>query len=588
MPVLLRRAVALLAVGAMSAPALSAQRNAPSTYAITNAKLVPVSAPVIANGTIVIRDGLIVALGANVAVPADARVIDGTGLTVYPGLFDAFGSIGLASAAAGGGGGRGGGAAALAALAAPAAPSRGGNGSTADQPRGVEPELSAAEQVKLDDDALDGPRSAGIATALTAPSNGIFQGQSALINLGGASAAAMIVRPNVAQHIGFSSGRGFGGGGGYPGSLMGVFAVLRQELLDAQRYRDLKAAYAKNPKNMQRVEFDPSLESLLPALAGQQPVVMIANSQREIERALDLAKEFGLRVMIAGGSEAHLLAGRLKAENVPVLLSINFPRRTAAPSPDAEPEPIRLLRERVEAPKSAARLAAAGVKFAFQSGGLTTWSEFDANIQRAVEGGLSSEQAIKALTWQPAELFGVSDRLGSLEVGKIANLTVTKGDLTEKAARITQLFVDGRPIALHPPAAAAGAGGFGGGRAGGPPAATPPDVSGTFTVTVSDDGVDGTVTFTLRQDGARLVGAVQGAWGAGIVNDGAVGADGQFRFRATVALRGGTEEALFSGRMVGDAIAGSFEVVGHDDGRFAGTRAARAAQASTANRESPQ
>ncbi|CAN5267158.1 amidohydrolase family protein [soil metagenome] len=468
----LSRAAALLAVVVLSAPTLAAQRNAPSTYAITNAKLVPVSAPAIEKGTIVIRDGLIAAIGANVAVPADARVIDGTGLTVYPGLFDAFGSIGIASAAPAGGGGRGGGgaAAALAALATPT-PSRSGNGSTVDQPRGVEPELSAAELVKLDEDALDGPRSAGIATALTVSSAGIFQGQSALINLSGSSAAAMIVKPNVAQTIGFSSGRGFGGG--YPGSLMGVFAVLRQELLDAQRYRELKAAYAKNPRNMQRVEFDPSHEALLPALAGQQPVVMIANSEREIERALDLGKEFGLKVIIAGGSEAYLVASRLKAENVPVLLSINFPRRTVAPAADAEPEPLRTLRERVEAPKSAGRLAAAGVKFAFQSGGLTTWTDFDTNIQRAVEGGLSADQAIKAVTWSPAELFGVSDRLGSLEVGKIANLTVTKGDLTDKAARINSLYVDGRPVALHPATPAAGAGGFGG-RGGGAGAAAPP------------------------------------------------------------------------------------------------------------------
>lgn len=480
MSLLLRRAAALLVAGAVTAPALAAQRNAPSTWAITNAKLVPVSAPVIEKGTIVVRDGLIVALGANVALPADARVVDGTGLTVYPGLFDAFGTIGLAtaSAATGGRGGAGGATATLAALAAPAAPVRGGNGSTADQPRGVEPEVSAAEQVKLDDDALDGPRSAGIATALTVPAGGIFQGQSALINLAGSSAAAMIVRPNVAQHIAFSSGRGFGAGGGYPGSLMGVFAVLRQELIDAQRYKELKAAYAKNPKNMQRVEFDPSLESLLPALAGQQLVVMAANSQREIERALDLAREFGLKVMIAGGSEAYLMASRLKAENVPVLLSLNFPRRIAAPAADTDPEPLRVLRERVEAPKGAARLAAAGVKFAFQSGGLTTWSDFDANVQRAVEGGLPADQAIRAMTSSPAELFGVSDRLGSLEVGKIANLTVTKGDLTDKAVRINQLFVDGRPIALHPPTPAGAAGGNGGGRAGGPPAAaTPPRTS---------------------------------------------------------------------------------------------------------------
>ena len=477
MPVPLCRAAALLAGVALSASSLAAQRNAPSTYAITNAKLVPVSAPVIEKGTIVIRDGLIAALGANVAVPADARVVDGTGLTVYPGLFDAFGSIGIAAAAPAGGAGRGGGgaAAALAALAAPATTGRSGNGSTADQPRGVEPELSAAEQVKLDEDALDGPRSAGIASALTVSSAGIFQGSSALINLAGSSAAAMIVKPNVAQHITFSSGRGFGGG--YPGSLMGVFAVLRQELLDAQRYRELKAAYAKNAKNMQRVEFDPSHEALLPALAGQQPVIMVANSQREIERALDLGKEFGLKVIIAGGSESYLVANRLKAENVPVLLSINFPRRTVAPAADAEPETLHTLRERVEAPKTAGRLAAAGVKFAFQSGGLTTWTDFDTNIQRAVEGGLAPDQAIKAVTWAPAELFGVSDRLGSLEVGKIANLTVTKGDLTDKAAKINSLYVDGRPVALHPATPPAGAGGFGGRGAGAGAPATPTPAS---------------------------------------------------------------------------------------------------------------
>ena len=469
MPVLLRRAAALAAV-AVLAPPLAAQRNIPSTYAITNAKLVLVSGPTIPKGTIVVRDGLITAMGANVAAPADARVIDGTGLTVYPGLFDAYGSIGLGAAAAPGGaaaaaGGRRGGGAGAA--AAPAASPTNGSGNSADDPRGVEPQLSAAEEVKIDEDALDGPRSAGITTALAVPGGGIFQGQSALINLGGATPASMIVRSNIAQHVAFASGRGGGGGGGYPGSLMGVFAVLRQELLDAQRYRDLKAAYEKNPKNMVRPEFDPGLESLLPALAKQQPVVMVANSQREIERALDLAKEFGLKVMIAGGAEAPAVAARLKADNVPVLLSINFPRRTAAAAPDAEPETMRTLRDRVEYPKAAGKLAAAGVKFAFQSGGNTTWSDYEVNVQRAVDAGLSADQAIKALTWSPAEIFGVSDRLGSLEVGKIANLTVTKGDLGEKGVRVSQLFVDGRPITLRP---AAAPGGAGGGRAGGPPA----------------------------------------------------------------------------------------------------------------------
>jgi imidazolonepropionase-like amidohydrolase len=456
----IRRALPALAAIAVLAPPLAAQRQVPSTYAITNAKLFPVSAPTIEKGTIVLRDGLIVALGANVAVPADAQVIDGTGLTVYPGLFDSYGSIGLPSAAAGaGGGGRGAGAPAA---AAPAAPVRGGSGNSFNDPRGVDPELRAADQVRIDEEALDGPRSAGITTALTAPSTGVFPGQSALINLAGATTAAMVIKPAVAQHISFGSGgRGGGGGGGYPGSLMGVFAVIRQELLDAQRYRDIKAAYERNPRGMQRPEFDAALESLQPALAKQQPVIMVANTRREIDRAIELAKEFGLRLIIAGGSEAYLVADRLKAENVPVLLSINFPRRTAAPTPDADPEPTRVLRERVEMPKGPGRLAAAGVKFALQSGGITTWSEFSANVKRAVDAGLSADQAIRALTLQPAEIFGVSDRLGSLEAGKIANLTITKGEA------INQIFVDGKPVTLRPPTPAAG-----GGRAGG--AGTPP------------------------------------------------------------------------------------------------------------------
>ncbi|MEP6621994.1 MAG: amidohydrolase family protein [bacterium] len=575
MLVLLRRSAAVLGAVALVAPPLSAQRNAPSTYAITNAKLVPVSAAIIPKGTIVIRDGLIAAIGANVAIPADARIIDGTGLTVYPGLFDAYGSIGMAAPAAAGGG-RGGAAAALAAFAAPApaASGRAASGLTFDQPRGVDPELRAAELVRLDEEALDGPRSAGITTALTAPSAGVFQGQSALINLGGATSAAMIVKPNVAQHLSFGSGgRGGGGGGGYPGSLMGVFAVLRQELIDAQRYREFKTAYDKNPRSMQRVEFDPGLESLLPVLARTEPVVIVANTQREIERALDLAKEFNFKLIIAGGSEAHLLAGRLKADNVPVLFSINFPRRTAAPAADADPEPIRLLRERVEMPKGPGRLAAAGVKFALESGGMTNWAEFTTNVQRAVEAGLPADAAIKALTTTPAEFFGVSDRMGSLDVGKIANLTITKGDLTEKSTKVSQVFVDGRPITPRAPVAGAGGAGAGPQRPAANADASPPELTGTWTVAVSEDGKDRTVSFTLRQDGTRLIGALQGDWGTSDVN-GEVDADGQFRFRTIVTTRDGTEEALFSGRMVKDAIAGGFTILGHDLTEFTGTRMA--------------
>src|SRR2546425_5118799 len=156
------------------------------------------------------------------------------------------------------------------------------------------------------------------------------------------------------------------------------------------------------------------------------PVVMHADRQREIERALDLAEEFKLRAIIAGGADAATVADRLRERNVPVLLSLNLPKRMTAAAPEADPETLRTLRGRVEAQKTAAKLAAARVRFAFQSGALTNMGDFLANAAKAIENGVSRDDALRALTIRPAEIFGVADRLGSIETGKIANLTVTR------------------------------------------------------------------------------------------------------------------------------------------------------------------
>src|SRR4029079_18335483 len=135
------------------------------------------------------------------------------------------------------------------------------------------------------------------------------------------------------QNIGFTPLRT----GGYPNSLLGVFSSLRQMLLDAQHYRDEQALSARTARGMRRPEAARSLEALVPVVEGRQPVIMQASSQREIERALGLAKEFKLKAIVAGGSEAYLVADQLKAADVPVLFSLNFPHRTAAPSADADP-----------------------------------------------------------------------------------------------------------------------------------------------------------------------------------------------------------------------------------------------------------
>src|SRR5205085_5982798 len=176
--------------------------------------------------------------------------------------------------------------------------------------------------------------------------------------------------------------------------------------LDAERMREWNAVYAKNPRGVRRPDQDKSLQALWPALARELPVIMYADEQREIERALDLAQEFNLRAIIAGGAESWKVADRLAAAHVPVLLSLNFPKRTTAQVPEADPEPLRVLRERVDAPKTAGKLAAAHVRFAFQTGAMTNISDYLANAAKAVENGLPRDEALRALTINAAEILG--------------------------------------------------------------------------------------------------------------------------------------------------------------------------------------
>jgi len=533
--------------------ALAQQRpSAIDTYAITNAHIVPVAGPEIARGTVVIRDGLIVATGANVTAPADARIIDGAGLTVYPGLIDANTSLGVpAPAPSPRPAGAGAGGAALLLAQAQATPAISSPNSS--QPVGLQPEILAADVIRPGGDQLEAARNAGITSALTAPRDGIFIGQSAFINLAGDTPQQMIVRAPVALHVGFTPLRG----GGYPGSLLGVFSALRQTLLDAQRYRDAQAIYEKNPRGVRRPDQDKSLEALLPALARQMPVVLFADREREIHRALDLAQEFNLRAIIAGGGEAWKVADRLKAANVPVLLTLNFPKRTTANVPEADPETLRVLRDRVDAPKGAGKLAAAGVPFAFTSGGMTNMADFLNNATKAVENGLQKDEALRALTIRAAEILGVNNQVGTIENGKIANLTITRGDIFDKNRRITHVFIDGRPVDLRPVT----------------PTGAGANVAGAWNLRVRLGGrEEASVTLTLQQQGDRLQGSIAGDYGSAPIANASVGPAGDIKFTAPITIATQTTEATFNGTVSGNTMSGTVQFPGSDTGSFTGTR----------------
>ena len=539
---------AFAAIGMLWSGSVFAQSTA-----ITNARIVTVSGTTIERGTVVIRDGLIEAVGANVSAPADAQVFDGNGLTVYPGFIDSLSNLGLAPrptpAPGQGGPGGGGGGAAAAAAAAQAQPSN------SNYPAGLRPEYATIEDIRAGEAQFEAVRNAGFTTVLSTGRTGILTGQSVLINLAGDSVSEMTVKSPVAMHIAFATIPGR-----YPGSLLGTFSALRQMFNDAKRHDQLLKMYAENPRGMKRPADDKSLEALIPVVSGQMPVIFIANRENEITRALDLAKEYNLKAIIAGGQESGKLIARLKDQNVPVLLSMNFPKRTAAAAPDADPESMSTLRFRAEVPKVAGKLAAGGVKFAFQNGGAANISDFVAAAVKSTENGLSREAAIRAITLSPAEIFGVNDRMGSIEAGKIANLTVVRGDLFGQQKAVTHVFVDGKLFEPKAPEPGRGPGGRGAGpgTGGGANPSALPNVGGGYSINIAAPGQPLAGTLTLTQQGNQLTGTMVTELGTTTIRDGRVTQNG-FSFAGTVVFGGQSIDFTVQATITGNTFSGTVD-----------------------------
>jgi hypothetical protein len=433
--------------------------EAPSTVAIHNAKIVTVSGPVIAKGTVIVRNGLIEAVGENVAVPPDAWVVDGEGMTVYPGLIDALSTVGIpgAAAASGGRGGRG-----AATTATPAA------AQTASADRSWGPEdrpqttswLLAADELEAGDRRVETVRGSGITTAVTFPTRGIFAGQGSIIDLvSGEKPAEMVLVPAAGPYISLGAARGFGGGGGFPGSLMGIISYIRQLYLDADHYKLVKDAYAKDPRGMHRPEYDRALEGLL----ASKRILLPANQLVEIDRMLRFGAELKQPMIMYGLRDAYRpeAAELLKKANATVLLSLRWPTppvRTA--DSDDSTETLRTLQERDKAATAPAVLQKAGVKFALYSDGTDAPRDFQRAVKKAIDNGLSRDEALRALTLSPAEIYGIADRVGSIEKGKIANLVVTKGEIFDDRTQVVMVFVDGKKYTPEAPAT--------GGRGGAP------------------------------------------------------------------------------------------------------------------------
>jgi imidazolonepropionase-like amidohydrolase len=446
-----RNWIAFLAALLLSAIASSAQvttapkqgirENDPRLHALTNARIVTAPGKIIEKGTVLIRDGVIVEAGPDVKIPSDARVWDLAGKTIYPGFIDAYSRLGLPETLQ---------PEPLRADADEDDPNAKPKEVPRESAKGmhswnakVTPERKAADYLNLDKKSTRKLRDLGFASALVVPGRGIFRGSSALINLQDADVTTQVLAPSVAQHIAFDFYRR--DDGGYPNSLMGCIALIRQNYLDASWYQAAQDAYRKNPGTTERPEANASLAALAEQAQRKQPTVFEADDELELLRALRIADEFKLKPLLFGTGYEYRVRKALAATKTPVILPLDFPKTPEIERPEqALDYELDELQHWDRAPSNPARLAEAGIPIAFTAEKLEKpEKEFWSRLRLAVRRGLSKDAALAALTTTPAEMFGVADRLGTIAPGRIANLVIANGDLFSSEAKVLTTWVDG-------------------------------------------------------------------------------------------------------------------------------------------------
>ncbi|MGH7712572.1 MAG: amidohydrolase family protein [Gemmatimonadaceae bacterium] len=407
----------LLRVAALAAVSTSAQAQARAVV-IRNATLVPVTAPKIERGTIVLRNGRIEALGASVTAPNDATVVDGTGLFVYPGLIDSGTNLGLTEIGSVPG------------------------GEDTREIGDFNPQNIVLTAVNTHSELIPVTRIDGVTTAITNAEGGLVSGTAALIDLAGWTPEEMAVQKRAAIVVNFpSSGPqgfgGFGGGGGQQQrsaserreAMNRQVRQLYQFFEDAKAYADVRSRATGSAKPNANQKF----EAMIPFVRGELPVIVEAASPDQIRGAIQFADSLKLKIIIRGARDAWQVADTLAARKIPVIVG----PLTQAPAND---EPYDLVYA------NPGVLAAAGVQLAFQSSDASNSRTLPYHAALATAYGLNPDEALKALTINPARMFGIADRYGSLEVGKVANVFVTTGDPLDVRTHVRHVYIRGEAI----------------------------------------------------------------------------------------------------------------------------------------------
>ena len=452
---------------AIAFPAMAMAQNIPPSstalgtkadYALTNVRIVTAPGRVIERGTVVMRDGRIAAVGADVAVPAGAVRMDLTGHTVYPGLIDAATSVGLpsptrplpspaadANAGGRGGGGRG---------AAPPQSGRGvplGRGQPPAPPvvlPEVEADAEAADMFSPTEDQLTAFRAGGVTTVGLVFEGGLFPGRVGAALTGSREGSRLALRAAAGQDVAFGTRRGM-----YPGTGIGSYAFIRQAILDAQYEARVEKAFKAGTPGA-RPSNDPFRRALIPVATNEMSAWFVASTERQITRVAEITTELGLtKPVVVGTQEGWRAIAALKRAGATAVVSLKWvsPDSTtgreflAVGSGKTGVAPKATAAESLEVQANAAALAKAGIPVALASFGGESGATFRDRIRTTIAAGMSADDALRAATVTPATLLGVSAAVGTIEVGKLANLVVVTGnDLFASGNPIKHVFVEGR------------------------------------------------------------------------------------------------------------------------------------------------
>ena len=401
-------------------PTEGIRRNTPQVHAITNVRLVVQPGEEVADATIVVRDGLIEAAGAGIAVPEDARVWDATGRTAYAGFIDAYSEVD--------------------------APSVSRDKSAAHWNRYVTPQSLAVEGYSPSSKANEDRRKQGFVARLIAPSDGVIKGFSGIVSTGDGDGDRAILQRRVAQHVRLTASRR---SNDYPNSPMGAVALARQTMYDARWYRDTQNLFASGA-TIPRPERNDALQALIPVLEGTA-IVADAIDEQYFLRSDAFAKEFELMMIARGSGEEYRRLEAIVATKRPVIVPLDFPKPPDVSTTEAAQDvSLERLMHWDLAPENPGRLADAGVTIALTSHGLNKRSDFWPALRKAVRRGLGRDDALAALTSSAASMFGL-ERHGKIKPGFAASFVLVDGDpFTNENATFIATWVDGVRYEIEP------------------------------------------------------------------------------------------------------------------------------------------